>query len=82
MRGNSTSLDTPIAESELKKCTADSKNNKSAGVDYIINENVKNTRDMCVLYMFFCLTKSINTSNLHEEWLVGCIVPIYLKREG
>lgn len=53
MRGNSTSLDTPIAESELKKCTADSKNNKSAGVDYIINENVKNTRDMCVLYMFF-----------------------------
>ena len=69
-------LDGPITETEIKKCVANLKNNKSAGIDHIINEYIKSTGNiLCPLCVI------LDTAVMPEEWLVGCIIPTYKGKE-
>ena len=74
-------LNIPFDEEEIRKCVNKLKNNKSPGLDDIINEFIKCSNDkMCKLYCKFfnlVLSKGI----VPEDWVVGVIKPIY-KNKG
>ena len=74
-------LDGPISEIDIQKCIATLKNNKSAGIDHVINEYIKSTCDiLCPLYVIL-FNKILDTGVMPEEWLVCCIVPFIRVRE-
>ena len=74
-------LNDPITSQEIMKCITKLKNKKSAGVDMIVNEYIKTTRDvMCPLYIKL-FNKILDSGTFPEEWLVGVIIPLY-KNKG
>ena len=74
-------LNDPITIDEIKKCISKLKNNKSPGVDNIINEYIKCTQDLlCPLYLKQ-INKNFDAGVFPSEWLTGIIVPLY-KNKG
>lgn len=74
-------LNDPITSHEIMKCIRKLKNKKSAGVDYVLNEYIKTTKDvLCPLYEKL-FNKILDTGVFPNEWLVGIIIPLY-KNKG
>ena len=73
-------INADFEEVEIKAVVGKLKNNKSHGVDMIINEFIKETIDiMCPIYvkLFNLILKS---GLIPEDWSVGIIVPLYKKK--
>ncbi len=74
-------LNNPITSHEIMKCINKLKNNKSPESDMILNEYIKNTKDiMCPLYVKL-FNKILDTGDFPSELLVGVIIPLY-KNKG
>ena len=74
-------LNRPITDDEVKKCISKLKNNKSAGIDGILNEHIKSTQDIMNPLYVLLFNKILDTGVFPAEWLVGVIVPLY-KNKG
>lgn len=75
-------INSPISETEIKKCIANLRNAKSPSpIDKITNEYIKSTAD--ILLPFYCkLFNSVFESGyIPQSWLEGTIIPIY-KNKG
>ncbi len=70
-------LKAPVTETEIKKCIADLKNNKPGGIDHVVNEYIKGTCYILFPLYVIMFKKKLYTAILPEEWLIGCIVPVY-----
>ena len=74
-------LNGSLTEDEILTCIKTLKNNKSSGVDCILNEYIKASAHIllpvwCKLFNFV-----LSTGNIPESWLIGDIVPLY-KNKG
>ena len=74
-------LNGKITHDEVKKAVKNTKNNKSPGVDDVINEYISTSlEDMIDVYVqLFNLI--FDSGILPEMWLIGCIIPIF-KNKG
>ncbi|KAI3382690.1 hypothetical protein SNEBB_010922 [Seison nebaliae] len=74
-------LNRPFDQTEVMKYIDKLKNNKACGVDTIINEYIKSSKNLlCPLYVTF-FNKILDTGIIPEQWLTGAIVPLY-KNKG
>ena len=70
-------LNKEVTEAEVLKCISKLKNNKASGVDNIINEYIKSTKEIiCPLYVKL-FNKVMDTGDIPDDWLTGIIVPIF-----
>ena len=74
-------INQPFSEAEILKAVKNVKNNKSSGIDGILNEHIKSTiHIMCPVYVkLFNLI--YDTGLVPESWTVWNILPIY-KNKG
>ncbi len=74
-------LNVNITRDEMLKSIAKLNNNKACGIDLIINEFLKCSKDsMCDLYVnFFNLV--LKTCIIPKDWVIGLIKPLY-KNKG
>ena len=82
---NETKLDTsslngPFHEDEIKKCIMKLKNNKAAGVDLVANEYIKCTGDLFLPLYVSLFNKIMISGSIPEDWVIGLIRPIYKKK--
>lgn len=77
LTNNDEILNAPFSEQEISKCISLLKNNKSPGIDKVLNEYIKSTKTkMMPIYLkFFNLI--LNTGFVPSQWSQGIIVPIY-----
>ena len=74
-------LNQPFSEDEIRKFVKNLKNNKAAGIDGILNEYIKCTIDLMVPLYNKLFNQVLNTGEIPEDWLTGLIIPIY-KNKG
>lgn len=60
-------LDVPVTEYEIKKCIANLKNTKSAGIDHVANEYIKGACDILFPLYVILFNKILHTSILPEK---------------
>ena len=74
-------MNQPFSEAEILSAVKNLKNNKSCGIDSILNEHLKSTiHKMCPIYVkLFNLI--YDTGLVPDSWTVGNILPIY-KNKG
>ncbi len=74
-------LNVNITRDELLKCIKNLNNNKACGIDIVINEFLKSSKEkMCDLYVkFFNLV--LKTCIIPKDWVIGLIKPLY-KNKG
>ena len=70
-----------FCQSDIRNIVSDLNNNKSQGVDQILNEFIKSTIDLlCPIYVkLFNLI--LHAGYIPEKWAIGIIIPIY-KNKG
>ena len=74
-------LNTDITESEIRKGIKSLKNNKSPGIDNILNEYIKRTEPLFMSLYVKTFNVIFDTGVLPDSWLNGIIMPIY-KNKG
>ena len=70
-----------FCESEIRKIVIDLKNNKSQGVDQILNEFIKSTIDLLCSTYVTLFNLILRTGYSPDKWAIGIIIPIY-KNKG
>ena len=78
---DTSSLNQPFTETEIRSFVKNLKNNKAAGIDGILNEFIKHTIDVLIPLYIKLFNKVLDTGDLPEDWLTGLIIPIY-KNKG
>ena len=78
---NTSSLNQPFSEQEIRKFVKNLKNNKAAGIDEIINEYIKSSIDLMLPIYIKLFNRVLDTGEIPEDWLTGMIIPIY-KNKG
>ena len=73
-------FDTPISEEEVISQIKRMKNNKSPGVDLIVNECLKNSSDSLIKMITKLFSLVFETGIIPTEWTIGIIRPIYKKK--
>ena len=71
----------PINEAEILKAIHKLKNNKSPGIDLIVNEHMKNIPDILVPVLKNLFNLIFENGIVPEKWTTGIIKPIY-KNKG
>ena len=74
-------LNQPFTENEIRNFVKTLKNNKAAGIDGILNEFIKHTIDLLIPLYMKLFNKILDTGDIPEDWLAGLIIPIY-KNKG
>ncbi|KAK6174158.1 hypothetical protein SNE40_017486 [Patella caerulea] len=74
-------LNVPFTEKEIKSCIHKLKNHKAHGVDFIINEYIKNTESSFISLYVKLFNLILDTGIIPTEWVTGVISPIY-KNKG
>ena len=74
-------LNSPIIQTEIKKCVSNLQNNKSPAVDKITYEFLKSTINIMLPLYTDYFNVILNTGIIPYAWLQGIIRPIY-KRSG
>lgn len=76
-------INVPITLKEIQKAVKCLSNNKSSGIDLIVNEHIKYTFDLPNMHELYVKLFNLvfDTGILPEAWLVGKIIPIY-KQKG
>ena len=74
-------LNQPFTENEIRNFVKTLKNNKAAGIDGILNEFIKHTIDLLIPLYIKLFNKILDTGDIPEDWLAGLIIPIY-KNKG
>ena len=75
-------LNSPITESEIRKCIRNLRNSKAASSsDNIINEYIKATADILISVYSKLFNGIFDTGLIRNTWLEGTIVPLY-KNKG
>ena len=83
LQADNEELNAPILWSEIEKAVSSLKNNKSGGLDMILNEHIKSCykipsiKDILLKYFNIILDSGI----VPQDWSVGKIIPIY-KQKG
>ena len=77
---HNTSINEPITESEVKKAINHLKNNKSGGIDSIVNEHLK-SRSHIIASLVNIFNLVFDSGIIPESWTLGMIKPIY-KNKG
>ena len=83
LQADNEELNAPILWSEIEKAVSLLKNNKSGGLDMILNEHIKScykissVKDILLKYFNIILDSGI----VPQDWSVGNIIPIY-KQKG
>jgi len=70
-----------ITEQEIRKTIKQLKNNKSPGIDQIVNEQLKYTVNTMMPIYVKLFNVILNTGIIPESWTIGLIKPIY-KNKG
>ena len=78
---HNTSINEPITESEVKKAISGLKNNKSRGIDSIVNEHLKSLSHIIAPPLVNILNLVFDSGIIPELWTLGMIKPIY-KNKG
>lgn len=78
---NNDILEAPFTPEEIVKVIKTLKNNKSVGIDGIMNEYIKATQALMVKVYTKLFNNILDTGELPSSWLTGLIVPIY-KNKG
>ena len=73
-------LNAQLTEAEIVRNIKKLKNNKSAGIDYLLNEHIKCTATLLMPLYLVLFNKILNTGEIPEEWLTGLIIPIFKKK--
>ena len=74
-------LNSHITCDEIRKCINNLKNCKSPGVDNILNEYLKSTKEIFLPVYEALFNKILDSGILPTSWLEGSITPIY-KNKG
>ena len=76
-------INIPITEEEIKKAVKSLKNNKSSGIDLILNEHIKCSFELSSMRQLYVKLFNIvfDTGIIPEAWAIGKIIPIY-KQKG
>ena len=78
---NNDYLNAPITASEIEKCIRKLKNSKSSGTDNVLNEYIKNTKEILLPIYVKLFNYIMDTGVIPTSWVEGVIVPIY-KNKG
>ncbi len=78
---NNAILNRAISTEEISKAISLLKNNKSCGVDGILNEYIKSTEAILLPLYTKLFNAVLNTGIIPKSWSVGKIIPIY-KNKG
>ena len=78
---NNEYLNSPITPAEIEKCINKLKNSKSPGTDNIINEYIKQTKQLLLPVYTQLFNIILDTGIIPTSWVKGIIVPIY-KNKG
>ena len=78
---DTTILNKPFTEDEIRKFVKKLKNNKAAGIDEILNEFIKCSIDIMIPLYIKLFNKVLDTGEIPDDWLTGMIIPIY-KNKG
>ena len=78
---HNTSINEPITESEVKKAINHLKNNKSGGIDSIVNEHLKSLSHIIAPSLINIFNLVFDSGIIPESWTLGMIKPIY-KNKG
>ena len=78
---DTTILNKPFNEEEIRKFVKKLKNNKAAGIDEILNEFIKCSIDIMIPLYIKLFNKVLDTGEIPDDWLTGMIIPIY-KNKG
>ena len=72
-------INVPITEEEIRKAVKSLKNNKSSGVDLIMNEHIKYSFELPSMQQLYVKLFNIvfDTGIVPKAWSVGKIIPIY-----
>ena len=81
MSNSNDSLDGLFTQEEIMKCIRKLKNNKSSGLDLIINEYLKYTSDLMLPIYEKLFNVILETGIIPSDWLEGMIIPLY-KNKG
>ena len=73
-------LNAPLTEKELEKALKNLKNNKSAGPDGIVNEQIKATFSRMKDIYLKLFNQILDNGIFPETWAIGLIVPIFKKK--
>ena len=74
-------LNGPVTESEIKHVVSNLKNNKSSGIDEVLNEYIKSTLDDLMPVYIKLFNIIFDTGIIPECWSVGVMVAIF-KNKG
>lgn len=74
-------INKPISESEIWVQIKNLKNNKSAGIDFVTNELLKNCPDSMITIICNYFNLVLNTGIVPSDWTKGIIKPIF-KNKG
>ena len=78
---DNSALNKVFDEKEIGDCIQSLKNGKSAGIDLIVNEYIKSTKDIMMPLYIKLFNKVLQCGYMPEDWLIGAIIPIY-KNKG
>ena len=74
-------LDSPIMKEEIMNCVKRLKNNKASGIDNILNEFLKASKDLMIDIYVSLFNLVFTTGDIPYTWTIGNINPIY-KNKG
>ena len=78
---DTSALNQPFSETEIRNFVKNLKNNKAAGIDRILNEFIKNSIDIIIPFYIKLFNRVLDTGEIPDDWLIGIIIPIY-KNKG
>ena len=78
---DTSTLNADITEVEVNKCIENLKNGKASGIDGILNEFIKHSRQKLIRVYTRLFNKVLEQGVVPDSWTIGLIVPIY-KNKG
>ena len=77
-------INIPNTLEEIKKAARILKNNKSSGVDMILNEQIKHSLELPHIQQLYLklLNLVFDTGHIPETWSIGKIIPVYKQKGG
>ena len=74
-------INQPFTIDEIKSSIKKLKNNKTSGVDNVVNEFFKYAHTDCIQFTVYFLNIVLNTGFVPTDWCLGTIHPLY-KNKG
>ena len=77
-------INIPITLEEIKKAARILKNNKSSGIDMILNEHIKHSLELPHIQQLYLKLFNLvfDTGHIPEAWSIGKIIPVYKQIGG